>query len=361
MSFKTRKILTYLGFAALGVLVLVGIMIGLVLNNGAVQDRLVKQALAARLAAPQASFCGETIDIVFCGTGSPMGGAGLRGTAQSCVAVFAGDKFFLVDVGARSADKTAELGLPMERLDGVLLTHFHSDHIAALGEMHLASWVRGRPEKLSVYGGPGVAQVVDGFNLAYGQDYTYRTAHHGEDYVPSNTAGLVSKTIAGDGVFYDQDGLKISAITVSHAPIEPALAYRFDYQGRSVVISGDTIKDYNLIAASQKVDILIHEVLQPQLVETVVGGLAENGQEKLAKIIEDTLNYHTTPVEAAEAANEAEAALLVFYHYAPVPQNAIMDRIFMRGVADIRPQGTLSAQDGTTITITPDKTINISQ
>ena len=361
MNEKTGKTLKIIGGIALGVVLLIGVGITLVLNNDAVQDRLVKQALAARLAAPQASFGGDNIDVVFCGTASPMGGAGPRGTAQSCVAVFIGDKFFLVDVGARSADKATELALPMQRLDGVLLTHFHSDHIAALGEMHLASWVRGRPQKLAVFGGRGVDQVVDGFNLAYGQDFTYRTGHHGEDLVPSKTAGMVAKTIAQDGVFYDRDGIKITAISVSHPPIEPAMAYRFDYKGRSILISGDTVKDINLIFAARDVDVLIHEVLQPQLVQTVIDGLNENGQPDLARVIEDTLDYHTSPVEAAEAANEANAELLVFYHYAPVPQNAIMDRIYMRGVGEIRPKGVLAARDGTRISLAPDGAISISE
>ena len=360
MNLKMRKILKIVGFGALGLMVLLLAGAALIANHTGVQDRLVKQALATRLAAPQASFGGDNIDVVFCGTASPMGGAGPRGTAQSCVAVFIDDKFFLVDVGARSADKATELGLPMQRLDGVLLTHFHSDHIAALGEMHLASWVRGRPQKLSVYGGPGVDQVVDGFNLAYGQDFTYRTGHHGEDLVPSKTAGMVAKTIARDGVFYDRDGIKITAITVSHPPIEPAMAYRFDYQGRSVLISGDTVKDNNLITAARDVDVLIHEVLQPQLVQTVIDGLNENGQPDLARVIEDTLDYHTSPVEAAEAANEAGAELLVFYHYAPVPQNAIMDRIYMRGVSEIRSDGVLAARDGTRISIAPDGRIDMT-
>lgn len=360
MRTQKSKIVKIIAYAGGGLLALLVIGVTVVMNNSAVQDRLVKQALSARLAAPQASLGGDNIDVVFCGTASPMGGAGPRGTAQSCVAVFVGDKFFLVDVGARSADKATELGLPMQRLDGVLLTHFHSDHIAALGEMHLASWVRGRPQKLSVYGGSGVAQVVDGFNMAYGQDYTYRTGHHGEELVPSKTAGMLAKTIARDGVFYDQDGIKITAITVSHPPIEPAMAYRFDYKGRSVLISGDTVKDDNLIAAAQDVNVLVHEVLQPQLVNSLVDGLRENSQSDLAQIIEDTLDYHTSPVEAAEAANEAGADLLVYYHYAPVPQNGLMDRIYMRGVSDIRPDGVLAARDGTKISLTPDGSINIT-
>ena len=346
---KKKKIWSYAGRGLTAVLLLALIAVALVTNSERVQDRLMKRAIAALMAATPADLGGDNIDVVFCGTASPMGGAGPRGTAQSCVAVLVGDKFFLVDTGARSADKAVGLRLPLQRLDAVLLTHFHSDHIAALGEMHLNSWVRGRPSKLDVYGGPGVQQVVDGFNLAYGQDYTYRTGHHGEDYVPSSKAGLVAKTIQADSVIYDQDGIKITAITVYHPPIEPALAFRFDYKGRSVLISGDTVKDDNLIAAAKNVDVLIHEVIQRDLVDIFVQALEDSGQGNLGKIIHDTHDYHASPVEAAQAANEADADLLVFYHYAPVPQNALMDRIFMRGVDGIRPEGVLAARDGTHI------------
>ena len=359
MGDKRKKILKTAGAMAAALLVLVLALIGAVRNSERLQDRLVTRAIGGQLSTPLPTLGGDNIDIVFCGTASPMGGAGPRGTAQSCVAVLLGDKFFIVDTGARSADKAAALRLPLQRLDAVLLTHFHSDHIAALGDMHLNSWVRGRPSKLDVYGGPGVAQVVDGFNLAYGQDYTYRTGHHGEDYVPSSKAGLVAKTIQADSVIYDEDGIKITAITVYHPPIEPALAFRFDYKGRSVLISGDTVKDDNLIAAAKNVDVLIHEVIQRDLVDIFVQALEDNGQGKLGKIIHDTHDYHASPVEAAQAANEASADLLVYYHYAPVPQNAIMDQIFMRGVDDIRPDGVLAARDGTHIRL-PANSDNIS-
>lgn len=324
-----------------------------VMNNANVQDRIVERALQSRLGVAATEFGGDNLEVVFCGVSSPMG----QGGAQSCIAVFAGDKFFLVDAGSRSADQTAQLNLPMQRLDGILLTHFHSDHIADLGEMHLASWVRGRPYRLPVFGGPGIKRVVDGFNMAYGQDYTYRTGHHGEEFVPSIHAGMVPVRVTPDSVIYDKDGLQISVITVSHPPITPAYAYRFDYKGRSVLISGDTTKDENLIGAAQNVDVLIHEVLQPDMVNAAVTALKKAGQDDLSKVIHDTLDYHTSPVEAAEAANAAEAQLLVYYHYAPVPQNGLMRRIFMRGVDAIRPKGVLAAQEGTHLRLPVDSKI----
>ncbi|GIT36932.1 MAG: hypothetical protein Ct9H300mP6_08000 [Gammaproteobacteria bacterium] len=45
----------------------------------------------------------------------------------------------------------------------------------------------------------------------------------------------------------NEGDLKVTAFEVSHEPVEPALGYRFDYKGRSIVISGDTRYSENII------------------------------------------------------------------------------------------------------------------
>ena len=335
----------------LGVIVALPILFVIVLfNNNGLQDRLATRAVDTTIAqqfARSQSYGGDNLDIVFCGTASPMGATD---RAQQCIAVLAGDKFFIVDTGARSAAKANEAGLPLGALDGILLTHFHSDHISAMGEFHLQSWAQGRAQKLAVYGGPGVERVVDGFNLAYGQDYTYRTEHHTEALMPSATAGLVAKPFGvpatGTIEIFNQDGLTIKAFRVPHEPVRPAVGYRFDYKGRSVSISGDASKSLAIAEASKGVDVLIHEVLQPELVNLTSRRLKLAGNDRLSGIVYDTLDYHTSPVEAAEIANFAEASLLVFTHFAPAPANASVERIFMRGVDDVRGDGVLLADDG---------------
>ena len=142
---KIRYLLIVLGIVGLVVL---GFRT-LILTNERSQNWLVKQALGRVLASQAqraASYGGDNLDIVFCGTASPMGNTG---RAQQCIAILAGDKFFIIDSGARSTAKTSAAALPLGRLDGVLLTHFHSDHIASLGELHLASWVQGRRPKIA--------------------------------------------------------------------------------------------------------------------------------------------------------------------------------------------------------------------
>ncbi len=303
-----------------------------------IQDRIVQRGVERQIEANQniPDYGNNALDVVFCGTASPMGN-GER--AQQCIAIFAGPHFFIFDAGARSTANVAQLGLPVERLSGIFLTHFHSDHISSLGELHLLSWVRGREGKLNLYGGPGVSQVADGFNLAYGQDYVYRTAHHGADYLSPKNAGFVAKTIvappSGVTTVFDKDGVRVEVFEVIHPPIRPAYGYRICYQARCVVVSGDTSASMNLQMISRDADVLIHEVLHEDLTGYIAQGQTKAGMARIGKIIADTPDYHTTPINAAKIAQAANVGLLVFTHFAPPPQNKLVEQIYMRNLSSV--------------------------
>ena len=64
-----------------------------------------------------------------------------------------------------------------------------------------------------------------------------------------------------EGVVYENDGVEVIAFKVDHGPMEPAFGYRINYNGHSVVISGDTTYSENLIEYAQGADLLIHEVV----------------------------------------------------------------------------------------------------
>ncbi|MBT4521231.1 MAG: MBL fold metallo-hydrolase, partial [Halieaceae bacterium] len=119
----------------LGLLVIVGIGRAL-LKVPAVQDAALKRGtavIAKRGTAPLAES--ESLRVYVCGSASPLG----MGQAQACIAVVTPEHFYLIDSGAGSTDNIGRLGLPTERLQGLLLTHFHSDHIAEIYEVNLGS------------------------------------------------------------------------------------------------------------------------------------------------------------------------------------------------------------------------------
>ncbi len=60
--------------------------------------------------------------------------------------------------------------------------------------------------------------------------------------------------------------MKITATLVDHHPKAPAFAYRFDTPDGSIVVSGDTTVNPNLIDLAHNADYLVHEVIDPGLI-----------------------------------------------------------------------------------------------
>jgi ribonuclease Z len=301
-----------------------------------VQSRIIKRMAGRALNGDRTDLLTDgDLHVVLCGTGSPVADPE---RASACTAVLAGGHFLLVDAGPGSSRQVAVERLPRARLEALLLTHFHSDHIGEVGEATLQSWVAGRTNPLAVYGPPGVQQVVDGFREAYTFDTQYRVAHHGAEAMPPAAGVPVAKvvTLPGSGeaaVVFDADGLRVTAFAVDHQPVEPAYGYRFDYHGRSVVISGDTKKSANLIRHAQGADILVHEALAKQMIAPVIEYAKENGLSRWAKLTSDVGTYHTSPIEAAETAKAANVRMLVLTHIVPPLANYLARRMFLRGVS----------------------------
>lgn len=174
--------------------------------------------------------------------------------------------------------------------------------------------------------------------------------HHGAEMLPPDAVALQPRVITlGSGpttAVLDSDGLRITAVRVRHDPAKPAYGYRFDFAGRSVVVSGDTAPDSDLARAARETDVLVHEALSPELVGVLHDAMIANGRVRPAKIMHDIPGYHTSPVDAAKIANEAHAHLLVFTHLIPMLPNAVAERAFLRGVDAVRSEGVVLGHDG---------------
>jgi ribonuclease Z len=297
----------------------------------------------------------DALRIAICGTSGPPPSPS---RAKACVMVAAGGKFYVVDAGPESVENLVAWNIPLAQIGGVMITHFHSDHIGDLGELNLQTWVQGRPGPLPVYGGPGIDQVVGGFNQAYRIDQGYRTAHHTAKIAPPDAWPLVPMRVEMSGetrprsaVVIDEGGLKVTAIEVEHGPVEPAYAYRFDYRGRSVVITGDMGPYPPLAAAVAGVDVLVSEALARPLIETLGRNAAAVGRDRIATIMTDIQNYHVSPTEVAEIANQAQVKLLVYYHLLPAPDNALIRSLFTKGVGEVRRGAWDVADDGSLYTL----------
>ncbi|MGD9903394.1 MAG: MBL fold metallo-hydrolase [Vicinamibacterales bacterium] len=324
-----------------------------------VQQRVFDRAAAARAATVNtAPLADDALRVAVCGSSAPLPSAA---RAKACVAVFAGGKFWIVDVGPESVENLVLWGLPLQDIGGVLLTHFHSDHIGDLGELNLQTWAGGRPAPLAVYGGPGVERVVAGFNDAYRLDQGYRTAHHTARVMPPDTWPMVAQPIELDGaetpakdrsaLVLDRDGLRITAFEVDHAPIAPAYAYRFDYKGRSVLVTGDLKNHPPLVKAAVGVDVMVSEAIALSMTRALGRGANDAGRDRTAAIMHDIEDYHITPEQAARVANDAGVQLLVFYHLLPAPDGLLPRRVFAQGLDAVRRDGWAIADDGSLYTL----------
>jgi len=267
--------------------------------------------------------------VVVCGSASPLGNDPDR--AQACIAVVTPEHLFLFDVGAGSPQKIQAAQLPINRLTAVFLTHFHSDHIAALPDVNLNSRVLGRTGHLQVLGPTGVDKVVAGFNLAYQLDTDYRIAHHGTDLMPRVGAELEATEIK-PGIVWKDDKITVSAFLVDHSPISPALGYRVDYGDRSVVISGDTIAVASLFEAAAKADLLFHDALSPSVIRIFIDSAKKAGRDRIARIMQDVTDYHADITALESMSQSAGVKQLVLYHLVPVPANILLENMFRQDI-----------------------------
>jgi ribonuclease Z len=317
------------------------------------QDAVVTRIARRRIGRDASSLLApDALRVLLCGTASPIPSSR---RAEACTAVFAGGRMWIVDTGPGSWRTLALRRVRGEAIGAIFFTHLHSDHIGELGEFNLQTWVAGRPGPLRVYGPAGVTELVHGFAEAYAADTGFRVAHHGAALLPPERAAMIPIPIVLDGKealrVLDEDGVTVTAFAVAHDPVKPAFGYRFDYGGRSVVVSGDTRPCPNLVAQARGADVLVHEAQANAVVHIMEEAARDAGQLRLAKILGDIPSYHTTPADAAAEAVAAGVKLLVFTHLTPPPDNLLLSRIFLRGVTATPPRGVVVGEDGTLVVL----------
>ncbi|MDP6025146.1 MAG: MBL fold metallo-hydrolase [Pseudomonadales bacterium] len=334
------------------VVLILGVASFVIIQIPSVQDRLMVSVVSGMANASNNLPQEDALSAAVCGSRSPIPSPG---RAETCILVKAGEEMFVVDIGGGSAANLRSWNILFGKIKAVLLTHLHSDHISDLPALHQGAWLlQNKTEKLKVYGPEGVSLVTEGFEKAYELDYDFRSEHHGEAIAPRQYAGFNAKTIdLNEPVLFNKDGLKITAFKVIHEPIEPALGYKFEYKGRSLVITGDTSYAQSVIDNSMGVDVLFHEAQANHMVSVLENFALENGAKLRAKVMADIKTYHTTLIEAADIANKANVKKLVFYHLTPAPRNYLTELMFVRGVNEVRKDWTL-VEDGTLVVLPVD-------
>lgn len=143
--------------------------------------------------------------------------------------VEAGDQKFVFDAGRGALQRLTQLGVHWQDVQGVFLTHLHSDHVVGFPDLWLTGWLIA-PERnvpLPIWGPSGTNTMMVHLEQAYQADISVRKKNDG---VAPDGVKLLPHDI-GEGVVYDRGGVKVTAFEVDHSPVESALGYRIDYAG----------------------------------------------------------------------------------------------------------------------------------
>jgi len=249
--------------------------------------------------------------VVLLGTGSPPPFMHRFGPGTL---VIAGGKHILFDAGRGVTQRLWQDKIPLGRVDYLILTHLHSDHVVGIPDLWLTGWLNSpfgrRKAGFKVRGPIGTEALMAGLRQAYAWDIETRMA---DQKLPAKTVAVNAKNVAAGGIVINEGGVKVTAIKVNHGKlIKPALGYRIDYDGRSVVISGDTKYNENLAAKAKGADLFIHAVAaaKPALLKT-------------AKFWSVILAHHTSPEDVGRIFKMAKPKMAAFTHYVTLTNGKI--------------------------------------
>ena len=243
-----------------------------------------------------------SLALIVLGTGMPRPDPQHAGPST---AITAGDAWFLVDSGRGVTMRVAATPLKYDKMRAVFITHLHSDHTAGLPDLFVSSWMFGRKTtSLQLYGPAGIKKLAAAMLQFF--DYDIHIRRDLVEHLPA--AGATIRThVVREGVVYDDGEVRVTAFDVEHPPVKPAYGYRFDSGGSSIVITGDTRPNPNLVRYAKGADILVSEAYLPEWFDKV------DTPEVAARL----KAYHTTPEQAGEMATVAGVKTLVLTHLVP--------------------------------------------
>jgi ribonuclease BN (tRNA processing enzyme) len=257
--------------------------------------------------------------LILLGTG---GGPRPRATvAASSQVILAGGRAYVVDCGDGVARQLAAAKVALNTLRHVFITHHHSDHNADYGNLLLLAWAAGLKTEVDTWGPPPLEEMTRLFFRMNAYDIDTRIADEGR---PALVPLVRAHERTDGGLVLHDDVVKVTAAIVSHPPVTPAFAYRFDTADRSIVISGDTARSDSLIRLAQGADVLVHEALYTPAVDRLVAR-ASNATTLKRHLLES----HTAVEDCGRVATAAGVKMLVLSHLVPADDPEVTDQMWL--------------------------------
>jgi len=190
----------------------------------------------------------EPLSATIIGSGSPIYN---ENRASASVLVSAGETHLLVDMGNGTQANLAKLGFDTRKISGLFFTHHHLDHNEEFVPMLIKSLL-GR-DNFTIVGPPNTVKLTEVNLDLYQEDIEYR--------LNKSQRSLAERKQAFDAIdLQGGESFKVGDILVSTVEVPHTIhtiAYRFDYQGQSIVVTGDLTYAENLPALAKDADYMI--------------------------------------------------------------------------------------------------------
>ncbi len=215
-----------------------------------------------------------------------------------------GDSNVLIDCGGNPTSRVMRTGLNFTELDGLIVTHYHPDHIYGVPILLMNLWLLGRRRAFPIYGPQKTLHIIRKMMDLFEWE-TW------PDFIPVNFHEVPLEPDAP--VVFDKI-VSITAAPVAH--VVPTIGLRITNRltGNVLVYTSDTMRDPRVVHLARDADILVHEAT-------------------------GAYYGHSTGADAARDALEANAKHLVLVHYPSVRGNlgAVLEeaRAIFRGPVEL--------------------------
>jgi len=189
-----------------------------------------------------------------------------------------GKTAMLLDCGDGTTKRIVDSGRSIFKINTVLFSHLHSDHLFGLPALWNSMSLLKRTRELQIYGPKGTSETIRKLMDVDSRTMPFEISI--KDLEPNDT-------------------FNIGKVSVSCAKAEhgvPALAYRLESDGKSMVYTGDTKPAKSIEKLAKGANVLIHDSTF----------LSPNDAEKY---------NHSTSGQAAEIAKKAGVGKLVLTHF----------------------------------------------
>jgi ribonuclease Z len=246
-----------------------------------------------------------------------------------------GDRVVLVDAGRGCAEALRAARISAAQPDSVFLTNLLPENTVGLDDLLLTGWLLGRSQPLRLVGPAGTRSLAEALVHAHREAIAARGEALGLD--PAGARFAVEEV--GGGWSEKRDGLEVRAGALPGGPL-PALAWRFEADGRSVVVSGTGWAPDALVRFASGSHVLVHEaIFVPD--EALARELGMEGDlERLRRESE----LHTEFAEIGPLAARARVETLVLVRLRPPP---VLDLQLTHVVDDAFDGRIVIADDGT--------------